>query len=80
MFSAGATGELDDRCGGLPAEVSAWVRRSSALRRGHETMVVVAEKPEKPFMTKGAERVLVWSFLIPIILLVGTFIVLAIAR
>lgn len=40
----------------------------------------VAEKPEKPFMTKGAERVLVWSFLIPIILLAGTFIVLAIAR
>lgn len=43
-------------------------------------MEVVADKPEKPFMTKGAERVLVWSFLIPIVLLVGTFIVLAIAR
>lgn len=40
----------------------------------------VAEKPEKPFMTKGAERLLVWSFLIPIILLAGTFIVLPIAR
>ena len=31
-------------------------------------------------MTKGAERVGVWSLLIPIILLVETFIVLAIAR
>lgn len=40
----------------------------------------MAEKPEKPFMTKGAERVLAWSFLIPLILLVGTFIILAVAR
>lgn len=43
-------------------------------------MEVVAEKPRKPFMTKGAERVLVWSFLVPLVLLVGTFIFLATAR
>lgn len=40
----------------------------------------VAEKPEKPFMTKGAERVLYWTFMIPIILLIVTFVVLAAVR
>jgi hypothetical protein len=54
------------------------------LRRGalghHTGQTVPIRNGENPLMTEGAERILRWSFMIPLLLLVGAIVYVALAQ